>query len=330
MFASPVLAGGRIYISGDRGRVLAFDADDGSTVWTATTGASTRSTPAVSNGRVYVGGGDSGVFHALDAATGASVWSFATGDRLTYAAPTVVDGTVYFGTGWGTGNGGWVYALDATTGTLRWKSFVGAQIYFAPAVGGGRVFAASYDTQRLVALDAATGAELWELTREDDSFAAMPAYSAGRLYVATNNFDTGAGSVLAVDAETGDLLWEAEGHGDAAGNAPVAFAGLVIAGSSVNNWVVAYDRDTGERRWVSPIGAAVSNSQLVADGILVGGSQQDHRAWALDAYRGGGVHAYEAPGTVTGTVTDAGGAALDAEVRIIGTAASASTDPETG
>ena len=68
----------------------------------------------------------------------------------------MVDGTVYFGTGWGEGNGGWVYALDAVTGALRWKAFVGAQIYFAPAVGGGRVYAASYDAQRLVAFDAAT------------------------------------------------------------------------------------------------------------------------------------------------------------------------------
>ncbi|HEX7254833.1 MAG TPA: carboxypeptidase regulatory-like domain-containing protein [Gaiellaceae bacterium] len=359
MFASPVVADGRIHVSFDGGSVTTLDLDDGETLWTFGTGASLRSTPAVANGRVYVGGGDSGTFHALDAATGAPVWSFSTGDRLTYTTPTVVGGAVYFGTGWGTGNGGWVYALDAESGTLRWKTFVGAQIYFAPAVGGGNVYAASYDAQRLVALDAETGSERWSLTRASDSFAAMPSYDAGRLYVATNNFDTGAGSVLAVDAETGDVVWEAAGHGDAAGHAPVVYADLVIAGSSLNNWVVAYDRDSGERRWTHSVGAAVSNSQLGADGVIVGGSQQDSRVWALDAYTGdllwedtlssnvlsapafadgrlvvadrfGVIRAYEAPGTVAGTVTDANGAGLDAEIRVVETGVSVRTDPVTG
>ncbi|HVM16336.1 MAG TPA: carboxypeptidase regulatory-like domain-containing protein [Gaiellaceae bacterium] len=359
MFASPAVANGRVYVAHTTGLLRALDLDDGSLLWSFASGANFRTTPAVADGRVYVAGGDSGVFHALDAATGAPIWSHSTGDRLTYAAPTVVDGTVYFGTGWGTANGGWVYALDAATGALRWKSFVGAQVYFAPAVGGGRVFAASYDARRLVALDAATGEELWAHTRTTDSFAAMPSYDDGRVYVATNNFDTGAGSVLALDAETGRKLWEATGHGDAAGNTPVLFGDLVIAGSSANNWVVAYDRATGARRWVYSVGAAVSNSQLAADGVLVGGSQQDRRVWALDAYSGrllwedamtdnvlsapafadgrlvvadrsGTVRAYEAPGTVAGTVTDASGAPLAAQVRVRATGVSVSTDPSTG
>ena len=222
-----------------------------------------------------------------------------------------------------------MYALDADTGALRWKSFVGAEVYFAPAVGGGRVYAASYDEQRLAAFDAETGEELWSISRTGDSFAAMPSYDAEQLYVATNNFDTGAGSVLALDAATGELLWEAEGHGDAA---------VTRRSRSVSSSSPARARTTGsspttgrrgERAWVHPVGAAVSNSQLAADGVIVGGSQQDHRVWALDAYSGellwedtlsdnilsapaladgrlvvadrsGVVRAYEAPGTIAG------------------------------
>lgn len=359
LFASPVIADGVAYLSIDGGRLVALDLDDGATRWTFSTGTELRGTPAVVDGVVYLGGGSSGIFHALDAATGAPLWSIATGDMLTYTAPTVVGGTVYFGTGWGAGNGGWLYAADAATGAVRWKTFIGPEIYFAPAVGGGRIYAGSYDAQRFVALDATTGAEQWALTRETDSFAAMPSYADGVVYTATTNFDTGVGSMLAIDATTGDLLWEATGHGDGAGNAPVVFDQTVIAGSSTNNWVVAYDRDSGERTWVAPIGAAVSNSQLAADGVLVGGSQQDHRAWALDAYSGdllwdetlsdnilaapaladgrllivdrsGVVRAYAAPGTVSGTVTASNGAALDAEVRVADGSAVTRTDPATG
>lgn len=364
MFSSPVVADGRIYLATDAGRLFAMDADDGSTLWSFTAGANFRTTPAVADGRVYFGGGDDGMFYALDAASGQPLWTYPTGDRLTYTTPTVVDGTVYFGTGWGTGDGGWIYALDAATGTLRWRTFIGAQVFFAPAVADGTVFAGSYDARRLVALDAATGAEKWALTRDNDGFAAMPTYADGVVYVGTNNFDTGVGSILAVDAGTGALLWEASGHGDASGSAPIVNGNLVIAGSNQNNWVAAYDRATGARRWVSPIGAAVSNGQMAADGVIVGGSQQDHRAWALDAYTGavlwdvtladnilaapayadgrlvvaarnGQVTTFEAPGTVSGVVRDSDGNPLTATIRIAApgqqhTGEGIQTDPATG
>jgi len=160
-FSSPVIADGRVFLATDNGAVHAVSLDDGSSLWSFATGSGNRATPAVADGLVYVGGGVDGRLYALDAATGSPAWSYATGDYLTYAAPTVVDGVVYFGTGFTAGNGGWIYALDADTGALRWRTFVGAQIFFAPAVGGSLVFGASYDAQRLVALDAATGAEAW-------------------------------------------------------------------------------------------------------------------------------------------------------------------------
>lgn len=359
MFSSPVIADGSIYLPTDNGQLTSLDLDDGTTRWTFAAGPNLRGTPAVADGRVYLGGGDSGVFYALDAGTGQPLWTYPTGDRLTYATPTVVDGRVYFGTGWGEGNGGWVYALDAATGALVWRTFIGAQIYFAPAVGGGRVYAGSYDARRLVALDLATGAEVWALTRAADSFAAMPTYHDGTRYVGTNDFATGIGSILAVVTATGSLRWEASGHGDAAGIAPIAYDDLVIAGSNANNWVAAYDRATGEREWVTPAGSAVSNSQLLVDGAVVGGSQLDHRAWALDAYTGdlrwevtlgdnvlsapaladgrlvvavrnGEVTAFEAPGSVTGTVTNEDGEPLGATVRVAETGAATATDPATG
>ncbi|MEU6076232.1 carboxypeptidase regulatory-like domain-containing protein [Micromonospora sp. NPDC047074] len=359
VFSSPVLAGERIFLVTEDGQLHSRAVSNGVELWRFKGGAAMRGTPAVAGDKVYVGGGDDQVFYALDAGTGAPVWTYPTGDRLTYTTPTVVGDTVYFGTGWGEGNGGWVYALDAATGALRWRSFIGAQIYFAPTVANGTVFASSYDARRLVALDAATGAEKWALTRTADSFAAMPTYADGVLYVGTANFDTGAGSLLAVDAGTGAVRWEADGHGDASGSAPNVHGDLVIAGSHSRSSVAAYDRNTGARRWITGAGSAVSNAMVLADGVVIGGSQLDRRAWALDAYTGelrwetkmadnvlaapafadgklvvsarnGQLALFEAPGTVTGTVTGPDGAKLAATVRIAQTGASAQTDPATG
>ncbi len=359
LFGSPVIAGGRAYLATDAGRLFALDLDDGTIAWSFTASTNFRTTPAIADGRVYFGGGDDGIFYAVDAESGEPQWTYGTSDRLTYTTPTIVDGRVYFGTGWGEGNGGWVYALDAATGALVWRTFIGAQIFFAPAVADGMVFAASYDAGRLVALDADTGEERWALARDSDSFAAIPTYAQGVVYIGTGDFDTGAGSILAVDAATGALRWEAAGHGDAAGSAPIVHGDLVIVGSNITNWVAAYDRATGAPAWVSPIGSAVSNGQLAADGLVVGGSQQDHRAWAIDAYTGGlrwevtlddnvlaapaladgrlvvatrsgQVTAFEAPGTVTGVITDDTGEPLGATVRIAVTGVSVTSDPATG
>ena len=152
------------------------------------------------------------VIFAVEAATGKPVWTCPTGDRLNYTAPSVVDGASASVPAVARRNDGWVYALDATTGELRWRPSTAAD-RFAPAVAAGPVYAASYDARRLVALDAATGAR-WAVTRTDDSFAAMPGYVDGTVYVGTTDFDNGAGSLLAFDADTGNRVWETAGHGD--------------------------------------------------------------------------------------------------------------------
>ena len=96
----------------------ALDASTGNTVWTYKTGGNVWSTPAVANGRVYVGSNDFKVY-ALNVETGGLVWSFATGGGV-FSSPVVVDNIVYVGS---TDNN--TYALDAATGTQIWSLHYG-------------------------------------------------------------------------------------------------------------------------------------------------------------------------------------------------------------
>ncbi|TML93953.1 MAG: hypothetical protein E6G06_00040 [Actinobacteria bacterium] len=59
------------------------------------------------------------------------------------STPTIANGVVYYADG----NRGRIHAFDATTGTLLWSSGaeVGGQIFAAPIVVNGRLFAGSYD-----------------------------------------------------------------------------------------------------------------------------------------------------------------------------------------
>jgi polyvinyl alcohol dehydrogenase (cytochrome) len=114
--------GTRIYVananSSDRsqpGFFAALDVDTGAILWKTTDPAhmpgffSPLGALSVANGVVYACSGDAaGTLFALDAATGAVLWSFASGGSCV-AAPAIVDGVVYWGSGYrrwppGTGN----------------------------------------------------------------------------------------------------------------------------------------------------------------------------------------------------------------------------------
>jgi len=89
-----------VYIGSGDGNVYAFNAANGSKLWSYNTGSYIESSPTLANGLVYVGTQDDTVF-ILDAATGAKLWSATTGTPLYLlgisSSPAVADGRVYIG-----------------------------------------------------------------------------------------------------------------------------------------------------------------------------------------------------------------------------------------
>ncbi|AFL89389.1 PQQ enzyme repeat-containing protein [Terriglobus roseus DSM 18391] len=89
----------------------ALDMKTGKILWQTpepTHGASAISSMSTANGVVYVGSLDAaGYMYALSSATGQVLWSFPSGGSV-FGAPAIVDGTLYWGSGYkrfgGTGN----------------------------------------------------------------------------------------------------------------------------------------------------------------------------------------------------------------------------------
>ncbi len=96
------------------------------------------SSPAVADGRVYVGSADDNVY-CLDALTGTKIWNYATG-WLVLSSPAVADGKVYVGS-WDCN----VYCLDALTGAKIWNYTTKAYVGSSPAVADGKVYVGSGD-----------------------------------------------------------------------------------------------------------------------------------------------------------------------------------------
>src|SRR3972149_2186717 len=97
------------------------------TLWAFTTGDRVWSSPAVADGKVYVGSFDH-YFYALDASNGNVVWKYLT-DGMIYPSPAVANGIVYFGS-----NDKNIYALNAGDGSLIWKYTTGDQVQSSPMV----------------------------------------------------------------------------------------------------------------------------------------------------------------------------------------------------
>ena len=157
-------------------------------------------TPAVAEGRVYVGGGlGSRDMIAYDARTGAEVWRTRVGD----VGPTsalVHQGRVIFGT-----ESCHVHSLDAETGAIEWERYLGDPITAAPAAGSRRVIAAHRDERRdgwaLTALTLRTGEPEWSVALSDNVLDA-PVLAGDSVFLST-----AAGEVCAFVLTSGEPRW---------------------------------------------------------------------------------------------------------------------------
>jgi quinohemoprotein ethanol dehydrogenase len=133
------------------------------------------------------------------------------------ATPIVVDGVIYLGSSWSN-----VFAYDAATGEELWRydpevprewaiNVCCGVVNRGVAAWNGKIFVGTLDG-RLVALDAATGEEVWDVytidrTKRYSTTGAVRVVK-GRVLVGNSGAEFGVrGYVSAYNAETGELDW---------------------------------------------------------------------------------------------------------------------------
>src|SRR6202035_2183331 len=133
------------------------------------------------------------------------------------AEPLVVDGVIYVSAPLSK-----VYAVDAASGKLLWgfdpkvrldqaiNGSYSARTNAGVAVWGGKVYVGTGDC-RLVAVDAASGKQVWEAAVCDahqTGITGAPHVAKGKILMGYNGADDGVrGSLVAYDAETGKEAW---------------------------------------------------------------------------------------------------------------------------
>lgn len=136
LVSTPVVAGGSVFVGGEKGNLLAFDARTGKPRWKHRTGRRIITGPAAASGLVYALSQD-GVLYAVDARTGRVRWRRTVGD--TQADPAAAGGVVYVPRDRSlvaSGRTRWTYASPkgvhdtaAADGIVCFADFQGATVY---------------------------------------------------------------------------------------------------------------------------------------------------------------------------------------------------------
>jgi outer membrane protein assembly factor BamB len=313
--ASPVpLPDGGVVFPGDTGYLVALDAD-GEERWRTGTHTGDRGihgTPAVADGRVYVGGYD-GVLYAVDAESGDIDWRNDLGGSIG-SSPLYHDGQIVMAVEYPDPEGS-MFAVDASDGTVVWED-----PEHRPTDHPHSTPAVDLDVGRLVCgsndgiLYGWSYPDLefeWSFETESDG-------NDGEIKGPVATYDGGAyvGSwdhhVYRVNLEDGTEDWSFE-TGSLVMSGPAIDPELdtVFVGSHDGN-LYALDAQSGERHWSFPTDRPITGCPTVhEDRVLVG--SKDGGLYAVEKRTGEQVWRIHNNGVVTSTPRVIDGAIYYAE-----------------
>lgn len=254
----PTVVDGVLYADSTDGKLAAFDASSGKTLWTKS-----------SRTHGWFGWGDK---KRKDAA-------YAGGPAV--GGDLLVVGTL----------DGHVYGVNAKDGSPRWEAELDTQVLAAPVVVGSQVIVRG-SNGKIYSLDAANGERQW--VYDQGNVPLLSVRGNGGLLVANGVvfFGSDDGLLVALRQDNGSKLWEqrlASGEGrteidrlsDADGT--ILLDGSTLYGTAYHGNVVAVDGPSGRPMWSHPFSSYTSLA--VKDNTIFGVDDQS-RVWAFD--RSGG------------------------------------------
>jgi outer membrane protein assembly factor BamB len=299
--AGAVIAGGNVYAVTTSGLLYSIDLATGRKNWEFDSHSKFAASPAVRDGRVYVGdiSDNESAFHCIDAATGKELWKFPTEDKI-YSSAAFYRNRVLFGSddstaycldaagklvwkfdmddyvrcpvtvagnrGYFAGCSGILYVMDLDKGTALAKIPFDSPTGCAAAVFKDRAYVGDEESQFL-AIDLTKQAIDWQFKAEDTSmaFRSSAAVTDEGVYVGSRDK-----KLHALDPRTGKPLWEFDTRG-MVDSSPVVIGERLFFGSQ-DGRIYALDRKSGKEVWRFDAGGKIYASPAVASGRLVIGS----------------------------------------------------------
>lgn len=267
---TPSVANGKVFAADRRGRVSAYDAASGRSLWSVESKAAVSGGPGNGEGLVLVGTSDGEVL-ALDEGSGAERWRVRVSSEV-LSAPVAAQGVVVVRT-----VDGKLFGLDVHEGKRLWThdSSVPAltlRSTSAPVIAGDMVLG-GFASGRLVALSINDGRMLWETVIAEPhgrselerlvDISAEPQVVGRTIYVTSYQ-----GRVAALDLESGRLIWTRDMS---------SYAGLSVDDHAVyitddKGQVFGLDRRDGRALWKQDKlrARAVTAPEVYGEYVVVG------------------------------------------------------------
>jgi outer membrane protein assembly factor BamB len=241
--SAPVIYNDLIYIVSSRDKLVAFDLA-GRRRSTIHIKFEPLATPAIEQGRLFVGGKD-GKFHCLELATGKEIWAYDL-KTIDFSPAALYGSNVIFQTA-----SDRVMALDAETGAWRWEyqhlriDELAVRGLARPTVRDGVAYV-GMSSGFVAAMDALTGRMIWkkslfqgEQFKDVDS----PVWVDDLSVYAVSD----AGSFASLSRKTGNVFWTY----NSGGMAGCALEGDTIYLATDEAEMIALNKVTGRAAWTA-------------------------------------------------------------------------------
>jgi len=244
IYSTAVFDDEQVFVAGhnrhvpSRNSLFCLDKQSGRVIWKASLGSGGSMTrrgvpsPALYDGRLYIGSAGGGSLQCLNVETGREIWRIDT-EAMRINPPAVTDEVVVFA------ESDRIICIDRENAAQRWefKLDTGSA---GPVVADGKVFAGGRD-DRLYCLEASTGRKIWSYYAGGD-VESSPVAAEGHVYFSVDN-----GNFYCVEAESGRKKWHY--HADSTVRSSPAVADGKVFFSSHNGTLYCMDAAAGRRVW---------------------------------------------------------------------------------
>jgi outer membrane protein assembly factor BamB/tRNA A-37 threonylcarbamoyl transferase component Bud32 len=242
-----------------------------------------RSTPAISQGTLYVGSYDNNLY-ALNAADGKFQWKYPT-DGGIVSRPIIADGNVLFGS-----EDKRLHVVSARSGKVVWTYYAKGPIHSSPRIAEGHIFFGS-DDRHLHAVNLNSGRTVWQF-ETPDVVRSTPFVLNDLVYVGCES-----GDYYAVDFR-GELKWRF--HAKRSITSSTTGTAQALFFTSVDSTLYALDPRNGWVLWRFRMGKPSISSPCIADDtVFVGAS--DGFIYAVEAKSAKEVWRYRTEHQVNGS-----------------------------
>jgi outer membrane protein assembly factor BamB len=282
LYASPVIAGNKVFVGDEEGTLYAIDKISGELLWEFQAGGGIASTPAVYRGNVFFISRD-GKFYAVNGTEGKLVWTFQTAGEDYFSAqgihglkpsdslmvddwdfylssPSISGERIYFGVG-----SGYVYSLNAGTGEKMWEYKTGNVVHSSPAIAYGNVYIGSWDSY-FYALDQSTGELSWKYKTGIDTVTYNQVGIQGSPVISDSTVFFGCrdAHIYSLDAITGDLKWKFFNDYSWVIVTPICYQDQLIFATSDSQKFRALNRKDGTLDYELSLSGFIFSSPVIA------------------------------------------------------------------